>query len=74
MIEKIERGYVNDDFIHDRETLRATFDNGEIAVFKLYRDGMIVSFIDLRMSDPPDRYEEHEISIDLKTEIEKHLT
>jgi len=44
MITRVEKGLVNDDFIHDRITLKAYLDSGNYMPCKLYPDGRIVTF------------------------------
>lgn len=44
MITKIEKGLVNDDFIHDRVTLKVYTDDGNYLSCKLYGDGRLTSF------------------------------
>ncbi len=70
MVTSIIKGYVNDDFLHDRVTGVVKHDDGNINAFKFYSDGSIVDFDDQRFSGG--EYEEKELHIETIKEIQKY--
>lgn len=68
MITKVEKGYVNDDFLEDRITLKAHLEDGSFYPCKLYGNGNMVTF-----SGVLDDYEERPIELELEAEIRKFL-
>lgn len=71
MITKVEKGLINDDFIHDRITLKAHLDSGEYYPCKLYNDGRLVTFSGGMIG--PDDYIEQPIDEQLADEIKAML-
>lgn len=70
-IEKVERGYINDDFLHDRESLRITFGSGYVTALKMYRDGRIVNFNDERWTSG--EYTESDCTQEFTEKVKQHL-
>lgn len=44
MITKVETGLVDDDFLHDRFTLKAYFSDVDYYPVKVYKDGRMATF------------------------------
>lgn len=70
MITSIQKGYVNDDFLHDRVTGLVKYSDGNINAFKFYSDGSVVDFNDQRFSGG--EYEENELNAETKNQIQKY--
>jgi hypothetical protein len=66
-ITKVEDGWSNDDFIHDRVTLLVHLADGERIAFKLYGDLRLKEFTDLRFSDG--EYSEGDVSEDVRQAV-----
>lgn len=58
-IIKVETGSIDDDFLHDRVTLKVFISFDQFLPMKLYKDGRITSF---SVSYDPYEYKEKEIS------------
>ena len=67
-VKKVESGYIDDDFIHDRITLKAFLRSGNYMTCKLYGSGRLVSF-----AGSGDYYEERPIIGVLAEEIKAKL-
>lgn len=69
MITKVEKGYINTDFMEDRITLKAYQEDGDVIPCKLYGNGRLVNF----WGDGSDEYTERLLSDEIADEIRAKL-